>query len=66
MKLWVDTETGTWGWDTHLVQIATNNWTDNDWEMFDNMTDNERCAFALSCQEGGETNPVTWFVDNRI
>lgn len=65
MRVWVDTEWGTWGTDNSLVNITTDRWTDQDWKLFDNgMSDSERCDYALSCDEK-EMTPTQWKTINE-
>lgn len=48
-KIWVDTDTGTYGGDYSTIKfIETRDWSDEDWHVWDNMADSERCAYAIA------------------
>lgn len=46
MKIWIDIETGSYGNGENIVFIDVNDWTNEEFTFFGELTDNERSEFA--------------------
>lgn len=59
-KVWIDTETGTFGGCHALVVIDTSEWTDEDVDAFDDMSDTQRNRYAIQYGENQGVGPAAW------
>ena len=60
-KLYVDTETGTFGGCAGLVIFDTFDWDADDIDAFEEMTDRERRHYVEHCAEvAGTLTPAAW------
>ena len=59
-KLYVDTETGTYGGCAGLVVINTFDWSEDDTEVFGEMTDRERNRYAIQYGDNPNMGPAEW------
>lgn len=67
-RLWLDTDTGTYGDPSGLVIIDTTDWTQEDCDTWENMTDSERNDYgnAIKYCDGRSpnqtfpTSPTQW------
>lgn len=63
-KVWIDTETGTFGGCHALVILDTAGWDDEDVDAFDAMSDRERREFADHAAEvAGGSSPAAWVAE---
>lgn len=61
-RLWLDTDTGTYGDAVTLVVIDTTDWTQEDCDAWETMTDSERNEYANDSQQPNEETitPSMW------
>lgn len=61
-QLWLDTDTGTFGNAATLVMIDTTDWTQEDCDAWECMTDSERNQYADDNGQSNETTltPYAW------
>ena len=75
--LWVDKDSGTYGANAdNIMVINTAEWSDEDWETFDQASDNDRIAYAIYVQDMSGTiqdsnphyimdTPNTWIWEHQ-
>jgi hypothetical protein len=59
-KIWVDTETGTFGGCQSLTILDTSDWTDDDVDAFDTMSDSDRGEYAYWITELSKGTTPDW------
>jgi hypothetical protein len=59
-KLWVDTETGSFGDCSTLVVIDTIHWTSDDCDEWEAMTDRERSSYCDQYGDNQNVGPAEW------
>jgi hypothetical protein len=59
-KLWVDTDTGTYGDCSSLVVVDTVDWTSEDCEEWEDMTDRERSRYCYQYGDNQNVGPAEW------
>ena len=60
-RLWLDTDTGTYGDPSGLVIIDTTDWTQEDCDIWENMTDSERNDYGMCIKHYDGRNPNQTF-----
>jgi hypothetical protein len=59
-KLWVDTDTGTFGDCSKMVVIDTIHWTVDDCDEWEDMTDRERAQYCHQYGDNQNVGPAEW------
>jgi hypothetical protein len=60
-RLWLDTDTGTFGDAATLVVIDTTDWTQDDCDTWENMTDSERNDYGIAIKHYDGRHPNQTF-----
>ena len=64
-RLWLDTDTGTYGDANTLVVIDTTDWTQEDCDTWETMTDSERNHYGCEYKRSNGTTPTPSIVHPR-
>jgi hypothetical protein len=59
-KLWVDTDTGSYGDCSSLVVLNTSDWTEEDCDEWEMMTDCEREQYCQQYSKNPSQGPAQW------
>lgn len=63
-KLWVDIDSGTYT-RQQPTAIATDTWTNQDWDVFDSMSDTQRGGFAYDYEWNAiDDSPSQWMTQH--
>jgi hypothetical protein len=57
--IWLDTDTGTYGDAKRLVIIDVSNWSDDDEQLWHDMTDSERSGYGIDYYEAQQAYGYT-------